>query len=304
MPEKYGSLEVSVPKEKGEAPNGPQAFKDFADSLIKPPTGAAKQLLIVQSTGAVAYKAMKGDATLAEDGTLTIGAKKVLESMLADAVVAKLSDERVPKKESVTREKLEKGLGYIKWYTPLFIEGSQTRENAAYGTLTTPDEIKEVVIPEGAILVVDYTALWENTKLNKGRAAIFIGNNQLKIGRSTAVDFVTSAAIGGSASGNVGDRLMTFQGGLLSTFGTNVYTTGSDWTTTGGASYLFNETSEAGLHLEVNGVDKELPKSAPYGGFCMIPNITAGTYNVSIRFKALEGSVSAKLRRLKVGVIG
>lgn len=46
--------------------------------------GDAGKLLIVGATGATAAKAMKGDATIASDGTLTIGAKKVLESMLAD----------------------------------------------------------------------------------------------------------------------------------------------------------------------------------------------------------------------------
>jgi len=82
MPEEYGSLKLKVPKEKGEAPDAPQAFKDFSDSITKPATGGTGQFLIVQSTGSAAYKAMKGDATLAEDGTLTIGAKKVTDSKL------------------------------------------------------------------------------------------------------------------------------------------------------------------------------------------------------------------------------
>lgn len=33
MPESYGDLGLNVPKGKGEAPNGPQAFKDLIDSL-------------------------------------------------------------------------------------------------------------------------------------------------------------------------------------------------------------------------------------------------------------------------------
>jgi len=49
--------------------------------------GTAGQVLIDQSTGVPAPKTLKGDATLAEDGTLTVGAGKVLESKLADAAV-------------------------------------------------------------------------------------------------------------------------------------------------------------------------------------------------------------------------
>lgn len=33
MPESYGGLGLKIPKPKGEAPNGPQAFKDLIDSL-------------------------------------------------------------------------------------------------------------------------------------------------------------------------------------------------------------------------------------------------------------------------------
>jgi|GEM_PF-2928812 len=155
MPEKYGSLELSVPKEKGEAPNGPQAFKDFGDSLMKPPTGSAKQLLIVQSTGSAAYKAMKGDATLAEDGTLTIGSGVVdatriaaalkggpaagteaLRALGATATTAcagndsRLSDERTPKANSVNSGKIE--------------DGSVARVDLAIASFQT----KRVVTPE------------------------------------------------------------------------------------------------------------------------------------------------------------
>jgi|GEM_PF-3115766 len=136
MPEEYGALKLKVPKEKGEAPNGPQAFKDFADSIAKPATGATGQLLIVQNTGDVVYKAIKGNATLAEDGTLSIANKAIVAAMIADALKpsagaaagtealralgttastaaagndSRLSDERTPKALSATEGKIADG---------------------------------------------------------------------------------------------------------------------------------------------------------------------------------------------------
>lgn len=45
-------------------------------------------------------------------------------------------------------------------------------------------------------------------------------------------------------------------------------------------------------------------KSGPLGGFCLIQGVEAGTYTISIRFKASENSLSVKNRRLQVGVMG
>ncbi|HEX5592013.1 MAG TPA: hypothetical protein VFX35_01555 [Solirubrobacterales bacterium] len=60
------------------------------------------KLLFVDNTGAAAFSAMKGDATLAGDGTLSIGKAKILTEMLADGVLttAKMAD------GGVTRAKL------------------------------------------------------------------------------------------------------------------------------------------------------------------------------------------------------
>lgn len=66
----YGVLGVTVPTETGMAPDVPLAFKTFADSIGAGQT--AGKLLIVQSTGAAAWKAMSGDATIDKNGALTI----------------------------------------------------------------------------------------------------------------------------------------------------------------------------------------------------------------------------------------
>lgn len=49
--------------------------------------GSAGKIIIAKSTGAGVYAALKGDATLAEDGTLSIGTKKIDRSKLADPVL-------------------------------------------------------------------------------------------------------------------------------------------------------------------------------------------------------------------------
>src|SRR4051794_13003713 len=51
-----------------------KAMADRAEALL---TGTKGQLLIVQNTGAPAATALKGDATLAEDGTLTVADRAI-----------------------------------------------------------------------------------------------------------------------------------------------------------------------------------------------------------------------------------
>lgn len=86
MPEEdYGSLGVTVPDKEDKPISLPTFFKDFADSVGDGQTKG--KLLIAQNTGAAAWKAMKGDATLAADGTLTIGSGAVNAGRLADGAV-------------------------------------------------------------------------------------------------------------------------------------------------------------------------------------------------------------------------
>ena len=65
-------------------------------------------------------------------------------------------------------------------FKSLSIPTEQTRESSTYGTLTTADEIKEVPVPKDGILKVGYTAAIKSSVSNEGRAAVFIGENQLK----------------------------------------------------------------------------------------------------------------------------
>lgn len=60
---------------------------DIDPSWLAATEGEANRLLIVQATGAPAFKALSGDATLAANGVITIGNEKVKTAMLAALAV-------------------------------------------------------------------------------------------------------------------------------------------------------------------------------------------------------------------------
>lgn len=155
------------------------------------------------------------------------------------------------------------------------IATSESRTNTAYGTLTTPDQVAGVVVPANALLAVYYHATWEQSASTAARAAIFLGSNQLKIA-SAAGPAVQEASIGGTTSPDV--VMGSFGGGLISMtagFYTGDVTTGQ---VVGG---LWATQSP---------------------GFAMI-FAAAGTYTVSVQFKASAGSVTVKNRKLFVSTV-
>jgi hypothetical protein len=72
------------------------------------------------------------------------------------------------------------------------IATSEARTNVAYGTLTTPDQVSSIVLPTDGVICVLFQATWQESVADTGRAAIFIGANQLKV----ASDIKTGQAIG------------------------------------------------------------------------------------------------------------
>jgi hypothetical protein len=147
MPGETAKFKVPYAKETDKPPSVPTITKAMADrletlfgavDLSQLVTGGEAndgKLLIVKD-GVAALKAMSGDATITEEGVLSIGAKKILAAMIADALKpsagaaagtealralgttastaaagndARLSDERVPKANSVNSSKIEDG---------------------------------------------------------------------------------------------------------------------------------------------------------------------------------------------------
>lgn len=178
------------------------------------------------------------------------------------------------------------------------VSTSQSVSSTSYTTLGTPDQVTGLVLPTNGQIVVSYQATWQSSVSDAARAAIFIGANQLKVayagtGSSSAV--TQAAAMDDAGSANTPHILSTSPFGLISP------TTGQSYTgdvATGQAVALYGATGGpifAGL--EFNG-SVERPV-ALLAGACTI-FAPAGTYTVSIQFKASSGSVTASNRHLWV----
>jgi hypothetical protein len=163
----------------------------------------------------------------------------------------------------------------------------QSRSNTAYGTLPTPDQVPNVVLPDGGLLRIAYQASWKNSVANAGRAAIFIGSNQLKAAnQSTATSPTAQEA---SLTGAVGDRYAALAAGARGLV---------SMTTTPGA-YTGDVTT--GQILGV-GTDGETSANLSHGGVVVFA--APGTYTISVQFKSSSGSVTVKERKLWVEAIG
>jgi hypothetical protein len=179
------------------------------------------------------------------------------------------------------------------------IPTSQSTSSTTYTTLATPDQVTGIVLPTNGLIAVAYQASWLETVTYAARAAIFIGANQLKVAGVGGTPLTTAAVLGGS-SGSIANPLATFPGGLISKAG-SAY---SGDVTTGqaiGTYVAFVDTPD----VEVGGFTESLspPNNgtvAFLGGWCLIQNLPAGTYTISVQFKTSSGSVSASNRKLWV----
>lgn len=190
------------------------------------------------------------------------------------------------------------------------IPTAESRSAVGYGTLTTPDQVPNVVVRAGDILCLTFEAQWQESVSGAGRAAIFIGANQLKSrSQSQGALPVTNAAMSanGSSLASIYQMLFSSPIGLLS---------GAHWTgdagdqdsvSTGqtlGNAYELPTDAHDRVWAEMGGAAKSFQNisSGAYGSYigstlCLI-NVAAGTYTISVQYKASSGSVTAKNRRL------
>jgi len=142
------------------------------------------------------------------------------------------------------------------------IPAEETRANAAYGLLTTPDRVEDVVVPEDALLIVGYQAMWRESVAGAASAALFIGANQLKLGLATAGPVVNqTATIGAATPADTYSLLASSPGGLRSNQGI------------GGAAYAGDVATGQILG---GGLDIQQSDASQYDGaygFCVINNI-------------------------------
>lgn len=196
---------------------------------------------------------------------------KVLGSLktLRDEINALLNSENKIlgskiEKEGIGAEQLAPAAKLGRWYTPKIIPTEESRENAAFGTLTTADEIKNVVLPENGLMLIGYRARAKSSVTGQGSACIFLGNNQLK------------SFIGESSERGIG---------------------GTTW------KYLFT-SPELTLQATPEGETADA-STGQVAAFVLLPVFAAAaTYDVSVRWKAASGKVTAKERKLWVAVLG
>lgn len=166
------------------------------------------------------------------------------------------------------------------------IAATESRTNTAYGLLTTPDRV-QVVLPADGLICVAYQATWQESVNAAARAAIFVGANQLKRAPSAAgggpVVQETAIALSGSGTAGIDWPLWTQTPGLASL---------SSGTVVGGASSYTGDVTTG----QIVGTDASAGQALIFAA--------AGTYDVSVQFKASSGSVTAKNRKLWVWTMG
>lgn len=186
------------------------------------------------------------------------------DKAIRDVVNGELENDNLSGAAGITRANLAALAKPVRWYTPTIIPTEQSRTNTAFGLLETPDEVEEVVLPSGGLIIVLYRARVKSSGDSDGLVGLFLNDTQVRNQHNEAnVQYQTQ--------GTIYDRVTTARQGME---GANE--SGSSDATTG----------------QVMG-----------GGFVQL-FADPGTYDVSFRFRATSGSVTASERRLFVGVLG
>lgn len=198
------------------------------------------------------------------------------------------------------RYDIDNGTGWDQLYGSTrgksIIATTESRTNTAYGLMTTPDRVQNVVLPTDGLIAVAFQGLFKSSVARAGRAAIFIDANQLVVGTGQGAPREQAAVT--PASGTEYTHLVSHPLGLA---GTDAASAVVGDATTGQAVGLHSENN-VGSGQEIGGL---IAASTPVqvGGVCRI-FAAAGTYDVSVQFKASSGSVTAKSRKLWVWTMG
>lgn len=164
------------------------------------------------------------------------------------------------------------------------IATAESRSNTAYDVLATPDRVSGLVLPTDGLILMAYHATWENSNANAGRAAIFLGGTQTKMH---------------STNGSV--EIAETSGPTATARKSVLYSTGSGLDSASGALNYDGPVTTG----EIIGSGQAFAGTGPSGmsGFTAI-FAAAGTYDLSIRFKATAGSVTVSNRKLWAMAIG
>lgn len=187
------------------------------------------------------------------------------------------------------------------------VPAEQARTNTAYGELGTPDRVEGLVVPDtNAIVEILYQAQWKESVHQASRAAIFLddggGAEQLRAIQRGGVAAITLAAYQGSDTGSVVNHyrpLLSNGFGLISVDDNQAAPIAEPDT---GLVVPWVGLTPA---IELGGsiVEDTSLTAVPKDGICFVRGLAAGTYAVSVQFKASSGSVTAKERLLRARVL-
>lgn len=179
------------------------------------------------------------------------------------------------------------------------IATEESRSNTAYGLLTTSDQVASVVLPTDGLIRVLYQCHIKGSVAGAARAGLFLGSNQVKFGDNTG----TGGAVLNAESGtNVHADTYRY---LFS--GSNVeadFTAGTGLITSSQALSAANTNADVTTGQILGANLATATSNAPVVAQWLEIFAAAGTYTVSVQFKASSGSVTAKNRKLLVWAIG
>lgn len=167
------------------------------------------------------------------------------------------------------------------------IATEESRSNTAYGLLTTPDRVQNVALPTDGFICIVYRAEWKDSSASGAcGAAIFLGSNQLKMRYGSA--FTPTI------------QVQEAQHAVPSNFFTWLSTSAIGLTSYS-APVSLNAPADPGTGLLIGQQNSGLTGQ----GGCMFVEAAAGTYDVSVQFRAgAAGSVTVKNRKLWVWTMG
>jgi len=163
------------------------------------------------------------------------------------------------------------------------ISTEESRTNVAYGPMPTPDRVSGITLPTDGLICVLYQGMVKNSGANLGRAAVFVGSNQLKQANHSIATPQVAEWAGHSATD-------TYQP-IFTTVGANPG--GGLMSASDGVAYTGDVTTG-----QIIG-SRTIGPASPLFIFA-----DAGTYDISVQFKSAAGSVTVKNRKLWVWTMG
>lgn len=160
------------------------------------------------------------------------------------------------------------------------IASAENTTSTTYTTLTTPDQVSNVVLPTDGLIYIWYTALWFDTVASAARAAIFIGANQLR-----------AYSVGGGGPIPQETVLDTANRTALFNTGTHGLDSGDTPIANLAAPVTTGQILGGTRTLDVR------------SGACVV-YAAAGTYDISVQFKTSSGTLTASNRKLWVEAKG